>query len=420
MCIRERRSPLAVIISLIICATGVWTSVAEDQDLHKRIMELEQRVAELSTKARMEPGQELTAMDRFWSNNRILGFVSTSYIYNFNNPRNDLVDGRSYDNHHDEFTLNKLKLTLRKDVEFSGDHWDAGYCADVIFGKDAQLGQSLNGDTTPPTTFDLGTYGDLEQLHVMVNVPVGSGLQVSMGKWVTLMGVEVVEETANPNWSEGNQFLFVENVASTGMQLSYNWTESVDTQFRVFNGWDLVRDNNSAKSYMGRIGVKCGEKTAISLVGYTGPEQFNDSEALRKGVNLIINRKVTDKLTSWVQLDYGHEDDVVFTTKLNDAEWWAAGLWLTYDFTDQVGLALRGDFLDDQDGVRTSGVPFTAPLPANSGQELSSVTATLNLKPVPNVQLRPELRWDHSTLGKAFDGAHNDQFTAGLGVAYLF
>ncbi len=43
----------------------------------------------------------------------------------------------------------------------------------------------------------------LEQAFVDLNIPVGNGLKVIIGKTVTLMGVEVIEETANPNWSEG-------------------------------------------------------------------------------------------------------------------------------------------------------------------------------------------------------------------------
>ena len=86
----------------------------------------------------------------------------------------------------------------------------------------------------------MGTDGDLEQAFVDVNVPVGNGLKVIIGKTVTLMGVEVIEEVSNPNCSEGNQFLFVENFTQTGVQLAYQWNDKLDTEFVVFNGWDHV------------------------------------------------------------------------------------------------------------------------------------------------------------------------------------
>ena len=404
--------------TLALAAAGVvsivTSALADDQDMAKRIEQLEKRIAELEGK-KSEGGEKKESTAEAWIGaSKFSGFASASYLYSFN--RTDTI-GRSFDVNHNEVELNKLKLTLEKPVDFSGEKWDAGYRADLIFGQDAKLIHAAG--------LSLGDQGDLEQLYATVNIPVGRGLQVSAGKWVTLMGVEVIEETANPNWSEGNQFLFVENFTGTGAQLSYKWTDKIDTQFRVYNGWDVVKDNNGALSYMGRIGYAPDDKTSIGLVGYGGPEEANNTRNWRYGVNLVASRKLTDKLTAWVQGDYGREDaNAALPIPTKNAEWYAGGLWLTYDFCDMVGVAGRADYLKDKDGARTSGSPFTSPFPANTGQDLSSFTLTLNIKPVKNLQVRPEVRWDHSsghlfgTSAGATDRAN--QFTTGLGVAYLF
>jgi hypothetical protein len=58
--------------------------------------------------------------------------------------------------------------------------------------------------------------------------------------------------------------------------------------------------------------------------------------------------------------------------------------------------------------------------------DLWSLTGTLNLRPLKNVQVRPEVRWDHSDLGVGAFGDKNgtfgrkNQVTALLGAAYLF
>jgi len=422
---------LSLTAAIMACA---GTARADEAELLKKIDTLENRVAELEGKGPIGEGSMKAGGWEAWLGAvKFSGFASASYLYNFNHPGGltaspgnpeggggagvtDYTRGRSFDGAHNEFTLNKLKLTLEKPVAFSGENWDAGFRSDLIFGQDAALIQSGG--------LSLGKYGDVEQLYATVNVPVGRGLQVSAGKWVTLMGVEVIEETANPNWSEGNQFLFVENFTSTGMQLAYKWTDRIDTQFRVFNGWDMVKDNNNALSYMGRIGIAPDDKTSIGLVVYGGPEQTGNSSAWRKGVNLVVSRKITPKLTAWVQGDYGKEDANAALPKPGDAEWWAAGLWLTYDFTDKVGVAIRGDFLDDMDGARTSAAPVTAPFAVNTGQELTSLTLTLNVRPYKNLQFRPEVRWDHSSArlfgSRTGDIGRANQFTASLGVAYLF
>jgi hypothetical protein len=191
---------------------------------------------------------------------------------------------------------------------------------------------------------------------------------------------------------------------------------------------------------MGRIGWAPTDKASIALAGYGGPEQgpVNDlpanNGAYRKGVDLVASYKFMTNFTISVQGDYGNEDpspqlaSITGNRRLltDEAEWWAGGIWLVYDFTDKIGVAIRGDYLHDADGARTSASPTFAPFPANSGMDLWSLTGTLNLRPLKNVQVRPEVRWDHSDLGVGAFGDKNgtfgrkNQVTALLGAAYLF
>jgi hypothetical protein len=365
----------------------------------------------------------------FFKNNKLSGFLSVSYLYDFNNPSTDTSTGRSFDLNHNEFALNKFKLSLENAVDYNDKSWDAGYRASLIFGQDATLIQS--------TGLSLGAQGDLEEAYIEVNVPVGNGLKVSAGKWVTLQGVEVIEETVNPNWSEGNQFLLVENFTGTGLQLGYKWKvdvnkdlQEIETKFRVFNGWDVVNDTNNCASFMASAAATPCENTNVTLLAFGGPEEAGNTEDWRKGVELVVNHNKLgdDDLNSWIQLDYGHEEGNPALAGIpeRDAQWWAAGLWLAYDLTGKLqlsgphklGLAFRGDYLRDKDGARTSGAPFTAPFPANPGMELYSMTFTLNYSPLENLQIRPEIRWDHSTRD-VFDN-HDDQVTLGVGTAFLF
>jgi hypothetical protein len=423
---------LGLTAAIMACAGTVR---ADDQELLDKIKKLEDRVNELEGKG---PQAEAVKKNGGWEAwlgaTKFSGFVSGSYLYNFNRPSGltpstggaggggagvtDYTRGRSFDGAHNEFAINKLKLALEKPVEWSGENFDAGYRADLIFGQDAHLIQSSG--------LSLGNEGDLEQIYATVNLPVGRGLQVSFGKMVTLMGVEVIEETVNPNWSEGNQFLYVENFAGAGAQLAYKFSDKVDAQFRILNGWDVVKDNNNALSYMGRVGFAPNDKTSLAVIGYGGPEQANNSAAWRRGIDLVASLKVTPKLTLWGQGDYGREDqNAALPVPTQDASWWAAGAWATYDFNDKIGVAVRGDYLDDIDGARTSAAPGTAPFPVNTGQHLSSLTVTLNLRPYKSIQIRPELRYDYSNKalfgsGGTSDTGEHSQLTAAVGVAYIF
>src|SRR2546428_7561803 len=98
---------------------------------------------------------------------------------------------------------------------------------------------------------------DLQQPYVTLNVPTasGNGLQIKAGRMVTLMGVEAIETIAKPNWSEANQFIYVENFTGLCVSVETRFSQYVDDQFRVINGWDQVSHNNTHKSLMGRVGL---------------------------------------------------------------------------------------------------------------------------------------------------------------------
>ena len=290
----------------------------------------------------------------------------------------------------------------------------------MIVGQDAPITHSSGLFGGAGSSQDI----DLEQAFVDFNIPIGNGLKITFGKTVTPMGVEVIEEVSNPNFSEGNQFWYVENFTQTGVQFAYQWSPKIDTEFYIFNGWDALPDNNTTKSFMGRIGIAINDKNSLALVGYGGCEQAADNHDWRTGVNVVYNTHCSDKLNLWLQGDYGHEDNAPMLdggTTAN-ADWYAAGAWVTYDFTDKVELALRADYIKDEDDVRlpVGTTPVTGPnLFSSRPKELYGWTATLNYKPLANLQIRPELRWDRSESPTSFNGKR-DQMTAAMGVAYLF
>src|SRR5688572_3565778 len=194
---------------------------------------------------------------------RISGYAQASYAWS-NKPAGAAISGRLYDRFHDQFTLNALKVVL--DRPYAADKLDAGFHADVILGENASVLQSSG--------LRLGEQGDLTQLYVTLNVPTpnGNGFQLKLGKIATLMGLEVIEDPANPNWSLGNLFSFVENFTAVGASAEYRFNRYVDAQFRVIDGWDVATDNNTGRSVMGRVGLYPDSLSSIAFVGYYGPE----------------------------------------------------------------------------------------------------------------------------------------------------
>ncbi len=338
---------------------------------------------------------------------KLTGFAQGSYAYSGRSAGDTAIVGRLYDRLQNRFMLNALAVVL--DKPYDPAKFSAGFHTELLLGQDATVIQSGG--------FNLGSQADLPHLYVTLNVPTasGNGLQFKVGRIPTLLGLEVIETIANPNWSEGNQFIYVENFTGTGLSVETKFNNYVDAQFRVINGWDQVSDNNSRKSLMARVGLYPNAFSSLGLVGYWGPEQAGNDNANRYGFEALLWRKLGNAAV-WVQGDYGTEQaNAALPDPTQDAKWWALGSWVTYDFSGTIGLALRGDYVNDENGARSNG---TLGFPANIGQEFGSGTATLNIKAWPSAVVRPELRYDRSTLA-AFRGK-KDQVSVALAVAYLY
>lgn len=396
--------------SVCHCAAGVLTLLvvaspqarSDEAELRERIRRLEQRVAELEGES-VKSHASAPTLPEWLGKTAFSGFVSASFFHNFNDGA---PAANAFVTRNDAFTIHKFKLALERPVDYDADRWHAGFRVDVIAGEDAKVIHAAGlGDPDVPF--------DLEQACVTFNVPVGNGLKLTLGKTVTLMGVEVIEETANPNWTVGNQFLYVENFTQLGGTLAYKWSERIETVLAVFNGWDKVSDNNSGLSFMGKINLAFTKKTSVALSGYGGPEQDDNTSNWRTGAQVILTQKIGDKFTMYVQGDCGQEDRAALGG--GDAKWYAAGLWLVYQFHEKVGLALRGDYLADDGSSRTGFDP-------GGNANLASFTVTLNLSPIQNLHVRPEVRYDRCSDAVFADGdtRRRDQVLIGVGASYLF
>jgi hypothetical protein len=335
---------------------------------------------------------------------KLSGYGEASYSF-ASKPVGGFITGRLFDRFANQFTLNGLKLVAERPA--ATDKWDAGVRADLVLGQNAAVLQS--------TGLNLGASGDMTQLFVVLNVPTANnnGIQFKIGKFATLLGLEVLETVANPNWSEGLQFLWVENFTHTGLEIGHRLSPQLDFQVRVTNGWDRVQAVGGNTEVMARVGITPSASTSIGVIGYSGAMQAGES-ALRTGFSFLLNQKLGSK-SLWIQADYGSEEaNAALSDPTQDASWFALGAWFAFDLSPKAGLALRADHVNDANGARTGGSFGTG----GAEHKLTSLTGTLNLKTWPNALVRPELRFDNSNLA-VFDGSES-QITLGLSIAYLF
>src|SRR5437660_9424726 len=171
---------------------------------------------------------------------KLSGFAEASYAYSGRSLGDTTIVGRLYDRLQNRFALNALAVVL--DRPYDPAKFSAGFHTELLVGQDATVIQSnglFAGAATPVPV-------DVPHLYVTLNVPTasGNGLQLKVGRIPTLLGLEVIETYANPNWSEGNHVIYVQDFTSLGVSAASKFNNHLDAQFLVINRCDQVSDYN--------------------------------------------------------------------------------------------------------------------------------------------------------------------------------
>src|SRR2546426_3246930 len=322
----------------------------------------------------------------------LFSYIENSAVFNLNgNGRGNHNELRLYD-FDSGYTFNIAEFSAKKDPS---ERYPFGFGVVLTVGQDAQKNHALgifrgSDDAFP---FRNTFVGDLQEAYGSYKVPLGSGLTVKAGKFVTLLGYETIESPNNLNFSRSFMFGFSIPFTHVGALLSYSPFPWLSLTAGPVVGWDVARDNNSRMSVMGQVGVSAVKDLALSLSWITGPEQAGQNSNPRTVLSSVGNYTGIKNLTLGANVDYGWEEDeaslVASGTRSNNrASWWGWAGYVAYDWTEQMRTALRLEYFQDSDGIRTLAVA------AGSRVELYEVTATVQYKIWKGLVGRLEYRHD--------------------------
>lgn len=327
------------------------------------------------------------------------GMIDAGFNYNFNQPDSrSNSDLRVFDRRADSFTIHLLELSLSKvpkDADF------LGYKIDLDFGKDANI--------IAPSDTDSSDEFDLQEAYIHLKVP-NTKIEFKTGKFVTLLGAEVIEAPFNLNYSRSFLFGLAIPFTHTGILASLSPLEEVSLQIGVVNGWDVIEDNNDAKSILGSLSYTPHETFSFAVNWIWGAEQDDNNSSKRAVFDIVSSIKPLNDITFTINYDYGVEEDAM--VKGRDSFWTGIAGYLQFDYSKSVSLVLRAEYFNDDDGART-GI----------SQDLWEVTLTGMYKLSENVIIRVEYRHDESNSRPFIDqdGASDDsQDTVGFELAYMF
>ena len=291
----------------------------------------------------------------YWEEHKLFAYVENSYTFNLSGAgRHGVNELRFYD--FDEgYTFNVAEFSLKKDPS---EKYPLGYGLVITAGLDSQKNHSFGifRDEEDAFPFRNTEKFDLQEAYVSGLVPLGSGLTLKAGKFVTLLGYEVIESPNNLNFSRGYLFGLAIPLTHTGGLASYAFTDWFNMTAGLVLGWDDSKNVNDSLSYTGQFAFTPVKDLTANLNWIVGPEQVDprridenvarDSRGyvnshLRYVLDFVFNYTGFKNWTLGLNIDYGREQTEPFVRSLatrqdTDATWWGWAGYVAYDWTEKL------------------------------------------------------------------------------------
>jgi hypothetical protein len=252
-----------------------------------------------------------------------------------------------------------------------------GYHIAVGFG---QAMNQVNATEFGPGGNEPNFAQNLKEAYLEYMAPVGKGLQINVGKFVTPAGAEVIETKDNWNYTRGILFAWAIPYFHTGVSAKYAFNSKFALSGYLVNGWNNSTETNSGKTTGFTAAYTPSSKFSFIETYLVGPEAFNDNSNYRHLSDTIVTFNPTAKLSLMANYDYGHDRPAGVPV------WWSgiAG-YIKYTPNDKWAFSTRGEWFNDHDGFETG-----------AAQHLSEFTFTLQRMLAGKLMSRLEFRRDMS------------------------
>jgi hypothetical protein len=332
----------------------------------------------------------------------VSGFVDMYYGQNFNNPASRNTGLRSFDFSNNQFSLNLIELVVDKTPDPNNSR--TGYRIALGYG------QAMNAIYAAGTGASFSADQYVKEAYFSYLAPVGKGLQIDAGKFVTPHGAEVIETKDNINYSRGLLFSYAIPYYHFGLRAKYAFSDKYSLTGFLVNGWNNTIDNNSGKTIGLTFGWNPTKKLSVTQCWMGGPEQPNDNRSKRQMFDTVVNLAVTPRLTLGWNFDYGRGDRVTTSTK---PVWWTGvASYAKYALNNKYSIATRYEYYNDHYGFTTG-----------TAGHIQEVTGTFEHPMATHILTRLEFRHDMANNPVFTKGASTpvrEQTTMTAGLVFLF
>jgi hypothetical protein len=377
---------------------------------------------------------------------KLSGYVDAGYSYNFTGAANGTYDvtGRfgSDTAAKGDFNLYAVKLALEKALN-SENKAQAGFRTDVMIGEDASFlanrNPLLNLNYQQPDSNQLF----LEQAYVSIRAPMGNGWDFKVGKFVSILGYEVIERPANMNVTYGLLWQQMP-LYYTGVLSSYKFDDYIDAKLGVVNGSQT--DNNTTTDLEGdgcavlaglNVTAPSGNANWSNNFQYSSNNDSNSATAPNSFGSTSSWTEANSSGTGYVFIynSWGNwapkfaEDKLLFafnallgTASTNNGDssqpgttWFGAGAYAKYQFNDWFSLASRGEYLGGNNNAKV--LPSITYPNQDAYQSLSlwEYTLTAGFNVIDNLLIRAEYRldWGINSVNQVYQRPGTTSFSSG-------
>ena len=367
---------------------------------------------------------------------KISGWIDIGITGNFASPADNQNFGRFFDDRVNEPMLNQFVINFERTLAPQPGEFDWGFKLQFMYGGDARFIHSLGlfSDTLGTSTLQ----PDLPEAYLNLHFPVMSegGLDLKLGKFVTLEGMETIDPRTNFFYSHTYIFNFGLPFNHTGALATFHASKWLDLYGGITRGVNTsIEDNNESVSFHGGVGLNLLDgKLAILATTSVGPETPDNNDDQRYLNDIAITGKITDKFTSLTDLNYALD-------QVAGAQAFGIAQYFTYAINSWLTAGIRGEVFWDDDGfyvvsfanthdpVRAlEGRPTIDPRTVGGGKTTyGAITTGVNIKPpmprpLAGLAIRPEVRYDRSLNNtRPFNQSSDpDQFTLGIDFLLTF
>jgi len=387
----------------------------------------------------------------------IYGFVEGGYTYNHRHNTSNvggiIIPGPFNHEFGNHFMLNQVDLRFERLVD--GKKWDVGGMVEVMYGSDAarihSSGMGFNGsdptdnnrpnDPKAVANLDPIWQFDVTQAYIDIGIPVGNGLKIRAGKFVTLLSYETIDPRNNPFYSHSYLFSMVP-FTQTGILGFYTINDQFSVAGGFTRGWnETLEDGGScAIDFLGQVNYKINSQWGLTVNLSVGPQNGADTSHYRTAIDPIVTFKATDKLSFAAETLYVYDGGRNGSGSVTHAygDTWGIALYGSYIVNDFVTANVRlekAHFDTSIGGLNVGEAALGSSSFSAFGRNtvfntnFYAITLGTTITPFPkdpigkNLSVRPEVRYDYCedhVFGNGTNDRFKDQLTFGADVIFKF